>query len=221
MSRSRSATASLAVAAALAAVAFIARGGNIVDRTALAELALIAAGAALVCAAVAVGPRGPLRGGPALAAFGALALVTLLSESWSIAPDATQLEAGRTLAYLATFAGAIALGRLLRGEAAAVARGVLLAAVAVCGYGLAARVWPASFDELAFTGRIGQPFDYWNALAGMGALGLVPALWLGARRTGSALATALAFPATGMLLATVLITQSRGATGPGSVLWFR
>lgn len=211
MSRSRSATASLAVAAALVGVALIARGGSVLHRTALAEILLIAAGAALVCAAVTVGPRGAVRGGPAVAAFAALAALTLLSERWSIAPDLSQVEAGRTLAYLATFGGAVALGRLLRGEAAAAARGVLIAAVAICAYGLAARVWPASFDELAFTGRIGQPFDYWNALAGMGALGLVPALWLGARRAGAAAATALAFPAAGLLLTTVLLAQSRGA----------
>src|SRR5690606_30637927 len=96
------------------------------------------------------------------------------------------------------------------------------AAVAVCAYGLAARVWPASFDEVAFSGRIGQPFEYWNALAGMAALGIVPALWLGARRGGSTVGRVLAYPATGLLVATLAIAQSRGALAAaltGGALW--
>lgn len=183
---------------------------------------MIAAGAAIVCAAIVLASRGRVYGAAAVTAFAVLAAVTALSVGWSITPDVSYVEAGRTLAYLATFAGAVALARIAPDDAAAVTRGILLAAVAICAYGLAARVWPASFDEVAFSGRIGQPFDYWNALAGMAALGLVPALWLGARRAGRSLARALAFPATGLLLATLLIAQSRGAlagAAVGCALW--
>jgi hypothetical protein len=199
-----------------------ARGGGALERTATVELLLLAAGAIAVCAAIVVTPRGRVHGAPAILAFAALTALTALSVGWSIAPDISYVEAGRTLAYLAAFAGAVALARLAPDGAIAVARAVVLAAVAVCAYGLAARVWPASFDEVAFSGRIGQPFDYWNALAGMAALGVVPALWLGARRGGSALGRALAFPATGLLIATLLIAQSRGAlagAAVGCALW--
>lgn len=227
MSRLLSATASpsfvsAALAAALFGVAVGARGGNAVERTAVVELLLIAAGAVLVCAAIAFGRRGRLDGGVALSAFVALTAITALSVGWSIAPDISYAEASRTLAYLATFAGGIALARLAPTGAVTVARGVVLAAVAICAYGLAARVWPASFQELAFSGRIGQPFDYWNALAGVAAVGIVPALWLGARRAGTPLGRALAFPATGLLIATLLIAQSRGAlvaAAVGCALW--
>jgi hypothetical protein len=186
------------------------------------ELLLIAVGSGLICAAIAFGRRGRLDGGVALAAFVALTAITALSVSWSIAPDLSYTEAGRTLAYLATFAGGIAIARLAPAGAVAVARGILLAAVAICAYGLASRVWPTSFEELAFSGRIGQPFDYWNALAGVAAVGIVPALWLGARRGGTPLGRALAFPATGLLIATLLVTQSRGAlvgAAVGGGLW--
>lgn len=223
MSRFRSATASAALAAALLGVALGARAGSALERTAIVELGLIAAGATAVGAAILIGRRGRLDGGAAVAAFAILAAITALSVGWSITPDVSYVEAGRTLAYLATFAGAVALARIVPDGAVAVARGVLLAAVVICAYGLAARVWPASFDEVAFSGRIGQPFDYWNALAGTAALGLPLALWLGARRTGSALGRALAFPATGMLIATLLIAQSRGALAGavvGCALWF-
>jgi len=214
--------ASAALAAALFGVAVGARGGSALERTAVVELLLITAGTALICAAIAFGRRGRLAGGGALVAFVAVTAITARSVGWSIAPDLSYPEAGLTLAYLATFAGGIALARLAPTGAVAVTRGIVLAAVAICAYGLATRVWPASFEELAFSGRIGQPFDYWNALAGVAAMGIVPALWLGARRTGAPLGRALAFPATGLLIATLLIAQSRGAlvgAAIGCALW--
>ncbi len=201
VSRSLSATASFLLAAALFGAALGARAGNSLERTAIVELLAIAAGGIAVCAAVLFARRGPAYGAAAVAAFAALAGITALSVEWSIAPDVSYVEAGRTFAYLAVFAGAVALARLAPEGGAAVARAIVLATVAICAYGLAARVWPASFDEVAFTGRIGQPFDYWNALAGSAALGIVPALWLGARRGGSRLGRILAFPAAGLLIA--------------------
>jgi hypothetical protein len=208
---------------ALLGVALGARGGSALERTAIVELLLIAAGAGAVCAAILLGSRGrAVHGGLAVVALAVLAALTALSVGWSIAPDVSYVEAGRTFAYLATFAGAVALARIAPDGAVAVARGLAIAAVAICAYGLATRVWPTSFDELAFSGRIGQPFDYWNALGGAAAVGVVPALWLGARRRGSPLGRALAFPATGLLIVTLLLTQSRGALAAGAigcVLW--
>jgi hypothetical protein len=218
----RSATASALLAAALLGAALGARGGNALERTAVVELVAIGLGALAVCAALLLARRGPTHGATAVAAFAVLAVVTWLSVDWSIAPDVSYVEAGRTLAYFAVFAGAVALARLAPGGGVAVARSIVLATVAICAYGLAARVWPATFDEVAFSGRIGQPFDYWNALAGCAAVGLVPALWLGARRGGSALGRVLAFPAAGLLIATLAIAQSRGALAAalvGGALW--
>lgn len=218
----KSSAASALLAAALVGVALGARGGSALERTTIVELLAIATGAATVCAAILLVPRGRVHGAVAVAAFAALAAVTALSVDWSIAPDVSYVEASRTLAYLAIFAGAVALARLAPNGAVAVARAIVLATVAICAYGLAARVWPAAFDELAFTGRIGQPFDYWNALAGCAAVGIVPALWLGARRGGRPLARALAFPAAGLLIVTLLTAQSRGALAGavvGCLLW--
>ena len=211
MSRFRAAAASAALAAALVGVALGARGGTELERTSVVELLVVAAGASLVCAALIARPRGRAHGAWAVAAFTLLAGLTALSIGWSIAPDLSYVEAGRTFAYLAVFAGAVAAARLAPTAAPAVARGILLAAVAAAAYGLAARVWPGSFSESELGGRIGLPFDYWNALGGAAAIGVVLAVWLGARRTGGALGRALAYPAAGLLIATVLITQSRGA----------
>jgi O-antigen ligase len=211
VSRFRAGATSVALGAALAGVAFGARAGTELERTSIVELLLVATGALAIAAALLTAPRARVAGAPAVVAFAALAALTALSISWSIAPDRSYVETGRTLAYLATFAGAVAAARLAPAAAPAVVRGVLLASVTVAAYGLAARVWPTAFDENALGGRIGLPFDYWNALAGMAAIGVVPALWLGTRRNGGALGRALAYPALGLLLTTILITQSRGA----------
>ncbi len=222
MSRFRASAASAALAAAFVGVALSARGGTQLERTAVVELLLVATGAGAVCAALLFAPRGRVYGGGSIASFAALAALTALSVGWSIAPDLSYVEAGRTLAYLALFAGAVAAARLQPGGAPVVVRGVLLATVAIAAYGLASRVWPASFDESAFGGRIGLPFDYWNALAGAAAMGIVPALWLGTRRSNGTLSRVLAYPAAGILIATVMITQSRGALAGAAVgvaLW--
>ena len=59
-------------------------------------------------------------------------------------------------------------------------------------------------------------------LSRLPALGLPPAIWLGARRDGHAGLAALAYPATGVLLLTILMAYSRGAllaAGVGIGLW--
>jgi O-antigen ligase len=212
VSRFQSSVASALLAAAFAAVAFGARSGTELGRTTSVELLLLGLGTVGVCLALLYAPRGRMHGVVSVYLFGVLATITALSITWSIAPDLSFVEAGRTLAYLAVFAGAVATAHLLpRGTAEVAARAILLATVAVASYGLAARVWPGSLAESSFGGRIGAPYDYWNALGGMAAMGIIPALWLGTRREGSRLGRVLAAPALGLLIATVLITQSRGA----------
>lgn len=207
----RTAAASAALAAALFGVALGARAGTQLARSGITELLMLLAGVGVVCVALLLARRGPVHGAPAVVGLAALAVLTGLSIGWSIAPDASYVETGRTLAYLAVFAGAVAGARLAPAAGPAVVRAILAAAVAIAAYGLASRIWPSAFSESSITGRIGLPFDYWNALGGVAALGLVPALWLGARRSGGRAAGALAFPAAGLLIATILLTQSRGA----------
>jgi hypothetical protein len=206
----RAGAASAALAALLAGLAIRARAGTDLERTGFVEIALVAVAAAVLCLSL-IRARGRRDGAVAVAAFALFAAITALSIGWSIAPHASFVETGRTLAYLAVFAAAVAGGWLARDRAPAVVHAVLLATVAITAYGLAARVWPGSFDESTFGGRISQPFDYWNALAGAAAVGIPAALWLATRRTGAAVARAVAYPAAGVLAATVVIAQSRGA----------
>ena len=71
--------------------------------------------------------------------------------------------------------------------------------------------------------RLQEPFGYWNAVGLTAAMGAIGCMWLGARRTGHALLSALAYPALGLLLLTLLLAYSRGALvalAVGLVLWF-
>ena len=78
------------------------------------------AGGAL-CALAIVVPReartpARLRGVWLLGAFALLTAFTALSINWSLTPSESWLETNRMLAYLATLAGGLALGRLAPGR---------------------------------------------------------------------------------------------------------
>lgn len=213
-----------AIAAALAAVAFVGQGGLDRGSATAVEMGVTIAGAALVGAAIAVAP--PLRrawGGLTLALMAALTVLTAVSIAWSVQPDDSWLEANRTLSYLAAFAGGMALGRLAPRRWTALLGGVLAATVIVCGYGLITKVFPATLAAGQSFSRLSAPFGYWNALGLMAAMGIPPCLWLGSRRSGHPALAVLAYPAFGLLTVAMLLSYSRGAlaaAGLGMVLWF-
>ncbi len=206
------------VAVALAAIAFGAAGGTQVGRAAPTEaLAILVAGGLLAAAIPTFDISRRLYGGTAVAVFTLLAIVTGLSMSWSVAPDLSLQELSRTFTYLAVFVVAVMAARRVPGGARPLLIGVLLAALAVCLWALATRIWPGSLGGEVLGPRLGAPFDYWNALGGMAALAVPVTLWVAARRDGSRVSAAMAYPALGTLLLTILLTQSRGALA-GAVL---
>jgi hypothetical protein len=90
-------------------------------------------------------------------------------------------------------------------------------------YSHASRVWPSSLAEHEVSNRLGQPFDYWNAVGCVAAMAVPIALWLGSRRGGSSTARVVAYPAVGACILAILLTQSRGAAAAaavGAVAWF-
>ena len=94
----------------------------------------------------------------------------------------------------------------------AVLGGLTLAAVVVCGYALLTQGLPRSLARVANTlARLEEPYGYWNAIGLSAAMGAICCLWLGARRSGHALLRALAYPAMGLLLLTLMLAYSRGA----------
>lgn len=213
MSRFRPASAAnAAVAVAIAAIAFGAGGGTQTGRAAPVEVAVVVVAGLILAAAVTVyDPARPLNGGTALSLFALLTILTGLSMSWSITPDLTLQELGRTFTYLAVFAVALIGARQFPRWGESLLVGILLAGLAVCVWALATRIFPASIGGDVLGARLGAPFDYWNALGGMAALCVPATLWLGARRDGRPVFAVLALPALGTLLLTILLTQSRGA----------
>lgn len=213
----------LAVAAVLIATAFFAKGGVRLEPATLTEIALMLLGGSLVALSLVLRPAARWHGAATLAAFAALAFLTALSMTWSIAPSESWEEANRTFAYLAVLGGTLALVRLIPWGWDAVLHGIALACVAVCGWALLTKVFPGTLAADEVYARLRAPFDYWNSVGLMAALGVPPVLWLASRRSGHLPANALAWPALGLLLTTLMLSYSRGALLAligGLALWF-
>jgi tetratricopeptide (TPR) repeat protein len=214
------------VAVAVAASAFVAAGGLRLERTTDVLIAMMLAGGGLVAAALVLKPRTadlPFYGGVPLLAFGLLAAFTAFSVMWSLAPSDSWLEANRTFAYLAVFAGGIALARLASQRWSAVLMGVGAGCLIVSAWALTTKVFPASLAADETYARLREPFAYWNSVGLMAAVGLPPMLWLAARRSGHAAVNALAWPAMGLLIVCLMLAYSRGAlvaVVAGLALWF-
>ncbi|HEU0317730.1 MAG TPA: hypothetical protein VFR49_10400, partial [Solirubrobacteraceae bacterium] len=201
----------LGIAAVLSAISFTAGGGLALDTEIPVEMGLTLAGAALIVGALAVETETPVHGAAAIGLLFALAAFTGASVIWSVAPDASWIEGGRTLAYAFAFVGAVALVRLAPGRWPSVLVGVMLAGLAVSAYALATRIFPGALSPNEVYARLRDPFGYWNAVGLTAALAVPPCLWVGARREGHGAVGALAYPAVMVLLVTLMLAYSRGA----------
>lgn len=222
MVRFASAAASAALAAGLAATAFVAEAGADLGRTTYAEIAWIVAAGIVVAASIVLARPGRVGGWLALAGFAALTGVTAASILWSVAPDLSWIETNRVLTYFWAFAAAVAVAHLAPRGWANVLHAILLAAAAIVGYALITRVFPESLAEREVFARLGAPYEYWNALGATAAIAVPAALWLGTRRTGYGPANALAYPLLGLLFVTLFLSYSRGAllvAAGAIVLW--
>ncbi len=187
------------------------------------EVALTLGAGVLVAAAILFAPTVSRAYGawPAglLLAFTALTAISIV---WSVQPDHSWQDSGRMLAYSGVFVAGIALVRIAPERWPAVLGGLALAAVIVCAYALATKVFPATLASTNAYARLKEPYGYWNAVGLSAAMGAICCLWLGARRTGHALLRALAYPAMGLLLLTLVLAYSRGALvalALGVALW--
>ncbi len=237
-----SALPTLLVAGVICLITFLAGGGlNLSTRTPVEIWLTLACGVG-IAAMILLAPADRSRETPAFGrnprfgqrAYGAwsaslllaLAALSALSVIWSVQPDASWQDAGRLFAYSAVFALAVLLAHTAPAHWPAVLGGVLLAAVIVCGYALLTKIFPDAIGTKQDYGpvyaRLREPYGYWNAIGLAGALGAVGCMWLGARRAGHALLNALAYPAMGLVLVTVMLAYSRGALAAlvaGLALW--
>jgi tetratricopeptide (TPR) repeat protein len=200
------------LAAIICAVAFAADGGLQLGRTTPVEIGLILGGGLTVGGALLLAPRRErLWGGWSLLALLALAVLTALSLSWAANPADAWLEANRTFAYLAVFAAAVALAHAVPGRWGALLGAITLSAVVISAYAVATKIAPGALNPDETFARLREPFGYWNSVGLMAACGVPGVLWLGTRRTGHQTLNALAYPALGLLLLTILLSYSRGA----------
>jgi hypothetical protein len=218
-----SAAVPLILGAALAGIAFGAEGGTELTRTTVTGMLLVVVSGLVVAAAFLWGRRDSIHGTTTLLLFALLALLTAASVLWSIVPELTYVEAGRTFAYVAVFAAAVASARLAPRAAPQLLLALLIGAIVPVMYALASRIWPGALAENEVSNRLGQPFDYWNAVGCVAAIAVPISLWLGSRRTGSPILRVLAYPAMGVSIVALLLTQSRGAAAAaavGALAWF-
>jgi hypothetical protein len=214
----------LLTAAVLCFVTFLAGGGLSLGRMTTVEMVLTIGSGAVVAAGVLLVPAGTRAYGMwPMGLLLALAALTALSVIWSVQPDDSWQDAGRMFAYAGVFAAAVMLVRAAPGRWPAVLGGVTLAAVATCVYALLTKVFPGEFDAGDPYARLRAPYEYWNAIGLTAAMGVIGCMWLGARRAGHALLSALAYPAMGLMIVTLLLAYSRGALAAlllGLVMWF-
>jgi hypothetical protein len=185
-------------------------------------VALTVAGA---LAAITVALIGRMRAWPVavLVLFAALAALTYASIAWSVRPDLSWLEANRTVSYLAAFGAALVFARLFPERWPAIVGGIGAMALLLCAYALLVKVFPGAVGANDPLGRLRAPFDYWNAVGLVAAMGIPPALWAGARRDHAPVLRALAPPAIAIFLAALLLSYSRGAlvvAVVGTACWF-
>ncbi len=212
-----------AIAGLLCLATFLGGGGLELARMTTLELILTLCSGAIVAVAAMLAPPGARRYGAwAIALLLAFTALTGLSVAWSVAPDASWQDAGRLIAYSGVLAAAVTLAWILPAGWRALLGGVLLAATVVCAYALLTKVLPDRLDANDPYARLQQPYGYWNAIGLTAAMGAIGFLWLGARRAGHALLTALAYPGIGLMLVTVMLAYSRGALvalAIGAVVW--
>jgi O-antigen ligase len=155
-------------------------------------------------------PR-PLNGSLGIGLIALLAGVSALSVGWSLTPNASMLDALRLVAYTSVLALSALLAQLHPQRSRELALGVLLATVVVSIYALGSRAFPGLYPGTDDFARIRLPFGYWNAVGTVSAIGVLLALWAGTRRGESRTVEILSYPAGGLLLAALMLSQSRGA----------
>lgn len=206
----------LGVAGAAVALAFLTSGNSdpqtpVSGSYGWSEIVATVLGAAACAAAVVLGARGRRWGGATTALFAAFTAFAALSIAWSVQPDWSWYGANQLLCYLSVFAGAAALARVFPERWRAIVGGVAVGMVALSGYSLLAKVFPATLASANSYGRLLAPFGYWNALGAAAALGLPPCLWAAARREGGPVARGLSVPGLTLLISAVVLSYSRSA----------
>jgi hypothetical protein len=197
-------------------------GGARIGAYTWTEIALVVIAAVSLGTVAVLGATGRAWGLTAAALFAALAALTFLSITWSVQPANSWLEANRTLSYLAVFAGALAVARIAPQRWRALVGAIALSSIALCGWALLVKVFPASLDAGNAFGRVLAPFGYWNAIGLSAAMGLPACLWAGGRRDAPRGLRTAAVPTVAILVTVLALSYGRGALAAamiGLAIW--
>ena len=156
--------------------------------------------------------------GIAVVTFGLFALWTLTSGDWSDAPGRALVELDRVLLYLLALVAFASLG----GEAWRLRwmlGGMAMAAVIVCGVGVANRLLPEllTVADVPLSGRLEYPLTYANSVGLLAALGMIICFGLAASEREPRLARVLGAAALPVLGSALMLTLSRGAIAAGAL----
>jgi len=151
----------------------------------------------------------------AVALLAAFAVWVLISSAWANDAERAFAQFNQVSVYVASFAIAIVLARLV--PASVLVRGVALALVAVAVVALVSRCFPSTFGLQpgtqilpALKSRLSFPLGYWNGLGIDVALAYPLLLSVMASRRSRLASTLAAFPLP-ILAADMYLTSSRGA----------
>ncbi len=137
--------------------------------------------------------------------------VAALSVGWSLVPNESLLDALRLVAYTSVLAAIALLAQIHQERAREIALGIGLAALIVVVYSLLSRCFPGLYPETDNVARLRLPFGYWNAVGTVAAIGLVISLWAGTRRSESRAIEIASYPAGGIFVCALMLSQSRAA----------
>lgn len=209
----------VAVALGVAATVFVlsyANGGFNATTRAYAGIAawwLLGAGAAIGVASARA--RVGRLGLAAVGLFAAFAVWVLISSAWASDAGRAFAQFNQVSLYVAVFAIAIILARLV--PASVLVQGVALALAAVATVALVSRCFPSSFGLQAGTqilsalkSRLSFPVGYWNGLGIEVALAYPLLLSIMASRRSRVVSALAALPLP-ILAADMYLTSSRGA----------
>ena len=160
------------VAVALFISAMVATGGLQLERTTDVLIGFMLAAAALCATALVRRPERPLHGGLTLLAFAVLAALTAASITWSLSPSDSAFETARTLSYVGVFASGMALARLAPASWAGMVAGIGGGCLLISIWALLTKVFPAGLAPDETFARLREPFQYWNSVGLMAAMGV-------------------------------------------------
>jgi hypothetical protein len=178
-----------------------------------AFLALALGAPAAALAAWTAAPHGAFGSRPTLLALGATAALATWSAAsiiWAQAPDLAWIEANRTALALCALVLGTVLATATSRPGAAMAVGIMAAAVPVAVWALASKIAPTLVGPDVAFARLSEPLDYWNALALLVAMALPGALWVAARPGARPIERAASSAAAAAFVVTLVLTYSRG-----------